>query len=58
MPIEAGAAYVFDLGYYDYTWWKKLDEAQCRGRHPLQGEHTASVDRGTPSRPRVGEPEG
>jgi len=30
MPIEAGATYVFDLGYYDYTWWAKLDSAQCR----------------------------
>ena len=23
MPIEAGATYVFDLGYYDYGWWAK-----------------------------------
>ena len=30
MPIEAGASYVFDLGYYDYTWWAKLDAAGCR----------------------------
>ena len=30
MPIEPGATYVFDLGYYDYTWWAKLDQAQCR----------------------------
>ena len=30
MPIEAGATYVFDLGYYDYAWWGKLDEAGCR----------------------------
>ena len=30
MPIEAGATYVFDLGYYDYAWWAKLDAAQCR----------------------------
>ena len=30
MPIEPGATYVFDLGYYDYAWWKKLDDAQCR----------------------------
>ena len=30
MPIEAGATYVFDLGYYDYGWWAKLDEAGCR----------------------------
>ena len=30
MPIEAGAIYVFDLGYYDYGWWAKLDAAGCR----------------------------
>lgn len=30
MPIEAGATYVFDLGYYDYRWWSKLDNAGCR----------------------------
>jgi IS4 transposase len=30
MPIEAGATYVFDLGYYDYGWWAQLDDAGCR----------------------------
>jgi hypothetical protein len=30
MPIEAGATYVFDLGYYDYAWWASLDAAGCR----------------------------
>jgi IS4 transposase len=30
MPIEAGATYIFDLGYYDYGWWAMLDEAGCR----------------------------
>jgi hypothetical protein len=30
MPIEPGATYVFDLGYYDYAWWAKLDDAECR----------------------------
>jgi len=30
MPIEAGATYVFDLGYYDYAWWAELDAACCR----------------------------
>ena len=30
MPIEPGAAYVFDLGYYDYGWWATLDAAGCR----------------------------
>jgi hypothetical protein len=30
MPIEPGATYVFDLGYYDYQWWATLDAAGCR----------------------------
>jgi len=30
MPIEPGATYVFDLGYYDYAWWAKMDQAGCR----------------------------
>lgn len=30
MPIEPAATYVFDLGYYDYGWWAKLDAAGCR----------------------------
>jgi hypothetical protein len=30
MPIEPGATYVFDLGYYDYRWWAALDAEDCR----------------------------
>jgi IS4 transposase len=30
MPVEAGATYVFDLGYYDYGWWAELDAKGCR----------------------------
>lgn len=30
MPIEAGVTYVYDLGYYDYAWWARLDAAGCR----------------------------
>ena len=30
MPIEAGASYVFDLGFYDYGWWAQLDDVGCR----------------------------
>ena len=30
MPIEPGATYVFDLGYYDYAFWASLDAAGCR----------------------------
>jgi len=30
LPIEPGATYVYDLGYYDYGWWAVLDDAGCR----------------------------
>jgi IS4 transposase len=30
MPVEAGATYVFDLGYYDFSWWADLDAKGCR----------------------------
>ena len=30
MPVEAGATYVFDLGYYDFSWWAALDAQGCR----------------------------
>src|SRR5438876_1221288 len=30
MPIEPGATYVFDLGYYDYGWWARLHAEGCR----------------------------
>jgi hypothetical protein len=30
MPIEAGATYVYDLGYYDYAWWARLAAHGCR----------------------------
>ena len=30
MPIEPGATYVFDLGYYEYAWWARLDDQGCR----------------------------
>ena len=29
MPIEPGATYVFDLGYYDYGWWARMRDAGC-----------------------------
>jgi len=29
MPIEKGATYVFDLGYYDFAWWAALADARC-----------------------------
>jgi hypothetical protein len=30
MLIEAGATYVFDLGYYDFSWWAGLAAKDCR----------------------------
>jgi Transposase DDE domain/Domain of unknown function (DUF4372) len=30
LPITPGATYVFDLGYYHFDWWAKLDAAGCR----------------------------
>lgn len=30
MPVEPGATYVFDLGYYSFAWWGTLDAAGCR----------------------------
>lgn len=30
MPIAAGATYVFDLAYYDFRWWARMDAAGCR----------------------------
>lgn len=56
MPIEPGATYVFDLGYYDFSWWARLDEAGCRivtrlksNTHP-RGLETRSVAPGGPVR--------
>src|SRR5258708_140185 len=30
IPIEPGATYVYDLGYYDFGWWAGLDDSGCR----------------------------
>src|ERR1700728_2642034 len=52
MPIEPGATYVFDLGYYDYGWWAELDEACCRvvtrfkSNTPLRGIQELKVRKG------------
>ncbi len=53
MPIETGATYVFDLGYYDYGWWAALDEAGCRivtrfkKNTPLHSAKSMPVEQGT-----------
>lgn len=52
MPIEPGATYVFDLGYYDYRLWAKLDAQGCRivtrfkANTPLQFVETRPVEKG------------
>jgi hypothetical protein len=30
MPIEPGMTYIFDKGYYDFSFWQKLSSASCR----------------------------
>jgi len=30
IAIEPGATYVFDMGYYSFVWWAKLNAAGCR----------------------------
>ena len=29
LPIEPGATYVFDMGYYNFAWWARLVERGC-----------------------------
>ena len=53
MPIEAGATYVFDLGYYDFGFWAKLDALGCRlvtrfkSTTPLNEPHEMPLEPGT-----------
>jgi len=30
MPIEPGATYVYDLGFYDYAWWAQIETVGSR----------------------------
>lgn len=45
MPVEPGATYVFDLGYYAYDWWASLDEAGCRFVTRLKVNTPVAVDK-------------
>jgi hypothetical protein len=60
MPIEAGATYVFDLGYYDYRWWAQLDAAgrrivtRFKSNTPLRAAQDRSVPQGSLLSDRVG----
>ena len=50
MPLEAGATYVFDLGYDDYGWWAALNGAGCRivTRFKSNTPLTVSAERALP----------
>ena len=60
MPVEKGATYVFDLGYYDYGWWARLDDAGCRivtrlkRNTPLRVSETRPVPEGAILSDRIG----
>ncbi len=55
MPVEAGATYVFDLGYYDYAWRARLHQAGCRivtrlkVNTPFETAEERAVPAGSPS---------
>ncbi|MBB4303113.1 IS4 transposase [Rhodobium orientis] len=42
-PITPGLTYVFDLAYYDYAWWARLDRAGCRFVNRLRTRTRLSV---------------
>ena len=46
MPIEPGATYVFDLGYYDYALVGEARRRAMPDRHPLQIQHALGGHRG------------
>jgi len=43
LEIVPGTTYVFDLAYYDYSWWAKLDAAGCRFVTRLKTNTTVSI---------------
>ena len=43
MPIEPGATYVFDKGYYHFAFWAKLDAQGCRFVTRLKQNSPATV---------------
>lgn len=45
MPVTPGATYVFDLGYYDYAWWAKLDATGCRIVTRLKSNTRLTIDK-------------
>jgi len=51
MPIEAGATYVFDLGYYDFGFFAQLDALGCRLVTRFKTNTPLSEPRGLPLEP-------
>ena len=53
-PVEPGATYVFDKGYYDFAFWATLDASGCRfvtrlkKNSPVTLIETRPVEPGTP----------
>ena len=54
LPIEPGATYVFDKGYCDYNWWRRLDSEGARFVTRLKKNAAMRVER---SRPMLAEDE-
>lgn len=49
MPIEPGATYVFDRGYYDFGWWAALHGAKCRFVTRLKSNSPAQIVKTLPA---------
>ena len=51
LPIEPGATYVFDKGYYDFAFWAALDAKGCRFVTRLKKNSPASLIETRPTDP-------
>ena len=51
MPIEAGATYVFDKGYCDYSWWSRIDAQAARFVTRFKRNAALQVHRQLPAGP-------
>jgi IS4 transposase len=43
IPVEKGATYVFDKGYYDYNWWHQIEERKSKWVTRLKKNANVSV---------------
>lgn len=51
LPIEPGATYVFDKGYCDYNWWRRLDSQGARFVTRLKKNAATRIERSRPIAP-------